>query len=146
MFSPWAPCLRGRFVPFSLLPPAHRTNRTPHLHPLAPTPHRHIPASPPLPRTIQQTPRLPIFLKPRPRRPRIEPQFHQPLRHLDRHHIPHILRHNMHHHEIHVFLRERLPLPSRPRLIFLPLTINPPLHLHSPENPPPNHHKIKPFA
>src|SRR5258708_39790328 len=124
----------SRSVTFSSFSPAQRTNRTSHLPSLTPAPARNISPSSPLPRTIQQTPRLPIFLKPRSRRPRIEPQFHQPLRHLDRHDIPHILRHNMHHHEIHVFLRERLPLPSRPRLIFLSFPISPAFHLHSPKS------------
>src|SRR5258708_20396956 len=82
----------SRSVTFSSFSPAQRTNRTSHLPSLTPAPARNISPSSPLPRTIQQTPRLPIFLKPRSRRPRIEPQFHQPLRHLDRHDIPHILR------------------------------------------------------
>src|ERR1039458_7935419 len=67
------PPAMGRFYCFmtgttspleSPLPPAQRTNRTSHLHFLTPAPNRNVLPAPRLPRTIQQTPRLPIFLPP----------------------------------------------------------------------------------
>ena len=131
---------------FCNVPPAQRANRAAHFHFLAPAPHRNVPPPPRLPRTIQQAPSLPVFLKSSPRRSRIEPQRGQPLRHLDRNDVPQILRHNMHHHEIHVFLRERPTRASRSHLIFRPLIIRPALHLHPPKPFPPIHHKIVAFA
>src|ERR1700733_99501 len=126
--------------------PAQWTNRTLHLHFLTPAPNRNISAPPHLPRTIQQTPRLPVFFKPRPRRSRIEPQRTQPLCYLDRDDVPQILRHDMHDYEVHIFLRERLPLPSRSHLIFRPLIVRPALHLHPPKPLAPIHHKIVALA
>jgi hypothetical protein len=127
---------------FCTPPPPQRTNRTPHLHFLIAAPNRNIPPSPPRPRTIQQTPSLPIPLKSSPRRPRIEPQLHQPLHPLDRNDVPNVQRHNLHHHKIHVFLRKRLAIPSSSRLIFRPLTIRPALHLEPAPDPPPQPIKV----